>query len=86
MKPTAARVVPLQTDKMANIACMDNIAFMHNLPDQSVQLIVTRPPYNIGKGYEKRRSLDRYLAEQAATIAECVAPEEARWQYLLAGG
>jgi len=37
-----------------------------------MQLIVTSPPYNIGKRYERRTSLERYVAEQAGTIAECV--------------
>lgn len=35
-----------------------------------MQLIVTSPPYNIGKAYEKRSSLDRYLTAQAKVIAE----------------
>jgi adenine-specific DNA-methyltransferase len=46
--------------------------FRRDLPDKSMKLIVTSPPYNIGKKYEKRTSLERYLAEQAKTIAECV--------------
>jgi adenine-specific DNA-methyltransferase len=34
--------------------------------------VVTSPPYNLGKAYERRRPLDAYLAEQEAVIAECV--------------
>jgi adenine-specific DNA-methyltransferase len=45
---------------------------MRPLPDESFQLIVTSPPYNIGKAYERRNPLDRYLADQAQVIAECV--------------
>ncbi len=37
-----------------------------------MQLIVTSPPYNIGKEYEKRTSRQVYIEEQAATIAEAV--------------
>lgn len=37
-----------------------------------MHLIVTSPPYNIGKEYEKRTSLDVYIEEQSATIAEAV--------------
>jgi len=37
-----------------------------------MHLIVTSPPYNLGKEYEMRRSLDVYQEEQAATIAEAV--------------
>ncbi|MCC6484022.1 MAG: site-specific DNA-methyltransferase [Armatimonadetes bacterium] len=55
-----------------NIACADNRDFLHSLADESMQLVVTSPPYNIGKSYERRGSLDFYLQEQAAVIAECV--------------
>lgn len=42
------------------------------MPAGSAQLVVTSPPYNIGKRYEKKRILDEYLAEQSDVIAECV--------------
>ena len=50
----------------------DNLAFMQDFPSDSCQLIVTSPPYNLGKQYEARASLDDYLAAQAAVITECV--------------
>jgi adenine-specific DNA-methyltransferase len=65
-------LVPLNVDYQVNIQMADNLMFMRDLPDKSMKLIVTSPPYNIGKKYEKRTSLERYLAEQAKTIAECV--------------
>lgn len=37
-----------------------------------MKLIVTSPPYNIGKPYEKRTSNELYLEQQVATIAEAV--------------
>ncbi|MGH7051037.1 MAG: DNA-methyltransferase, partial [Acetobacteraceae bacterium] len=37
-----------------------------------MQLIVTSPPYNIGKPYERRRQLEHYVAQQAQVISECV--------------
>lgn len=42
------------------------------MPDAVAQLVITSPPYNIGKPYERRRTLDEYVAEQAEVIAECV--------------
>ena len=42
------------------------------MPAAVAQLVITSPPYNVGKAYERRRSLDEYLAEQAPVIAECV--------------
>lgn len=49
--------------------CLD---LLKQIPDGSLQLIVTSPPYNLGKEYEKRLRLDRYVEEQAQVIRECV--------------
>lgn len=54
------------------MACENNRSFMRKLADESMQLIVTSPPYNIGKAYERRSSLDRYLEDQETVIDECV--------------
>jgi adenine-specific DNA-methyltransferase len=48
--------------------CLD---LLDQIPDETVQLVVTSPPYNIGKEYEDRRDLDTYLEQQAEVIAEC---------------
>ncbi len=49
--------------------CLD---LLRSVPNASVQLVVTSPPYNIGKQYERRLELDVYLRQQAQVIAECV--------------
>jgi adenine-specific DNA-methyltransferase len=67
-----SKVVPLNSDKDVRIECVDNLQFMRGLPNESVKLIVTSPPYNIGKDYEKKGPLDKYVESQAATIAEAV--------------
>lgn len=41
------------------------------LPDESIHLIVTSPPYNIGKKYERKRDLDEYLRLQEDVITRC---------------
>ena len=56
----------------AIIAHADNIIFMADLGDETMQLIVTSPPYNLGKDYEAKDSLAAYLAAQKKVIAECV--------------
>lgn len=66
------QLVRLQSDVSANIKCEDNLKFMRRLEDESMKLIVTSPPYNIGKEYEKKRSQEIYIEEQAACIAEAV--------------
>jgi adenine-specific DNA-methyltransferase len=48
--------------------CLD---LLRRLPDGSVDLIVSSPPYNLGKEYEDRRELQAYLAEQRIVLAEC---------------
>lgn len=45
---------------------------LSGIPDKTVQLVVTSPPYNIGKQYEKRLKLDQYIEQQAKVIRECV--------------
>jgi adenine-specific DNA-methyltransferase len=43
-----------------------------SMPDGCADLIVTSPPYNIGKDYEKRLHIDDYVAQQEAIILDCV--------------
>lgn len=50
----------------------DCLELLKQIPEGSAQLIVTSPPYNIGKKYEQRSTLDRYLADQRRVIARCV--------------
>jgi adenine-specific DNA-methyltransferase len=49
----------------------DCIEFLKTIPDNCLQLIVTSPPYNIGKEYEKRLNLELYVDQQADVIKEC---------------
>lgn len=41
-------------------------------PNGLVSLVVTSPPYNIGKKYERRTQLHDYIKGQAEIIRECV--------------
>lgn len=45
---------------------------MRPLNDGMMKLIVTSPPYNIGKRYERRSPLESYIQSQAQVISECV--------------
>jgi adenine-specific DNA-methyltransferase len=70
--PKLNNVRELQVDRDAVMKCQNNLAFMRPLPAESMQLIVTSPPYNIGKSYESRSSLKDYVKGQAQVISECV--------------
>jgi adenine-specific DNA-methyltransferase len=50
----------------------DCLEFLRSIPDQTFQLVVTSPPYNLGKEYERRVQLDRYVEQQREVIRECV--------------
>jgi len=52
-----------------NGSCYD---FIRTVPDKSVTMIITSPPYNIGKKYEKKTSLKEYYLKQEQIIDECV--------------
>jgi adenine-specific DNA-methyltransferase len=45
---------------------------LKQIPDGEAMLIVTSPPYNVGKEYEKRMPLQDYLKLQSEIIRECV--------------
>lgn len=61
-------------DKSADIVLFhgDCLKLLKELPSRFVKLVVTSPPYNIGKPYERRLDLDAYLSQQKVVIKECV--------------
>ena len=65
-------LLPLERATRAVLECMDNLAFMRTLSDESMNLVVTSPPYNLGKDYETSVPLDSWLEAQKRVIAECV--------------
>ena len=52
--------------------CLDAAEFCRSIPDQSVKLIITSPPYNIGKSYETRTNIQEYIANFEPLISELV--------------
>ena len=48
------------------------LAMLESLEDNSVDLIVSSPPYNIGKEYERKLDLDVYLGQQLLVLMECL--------------
>lgn len=62
-------------EKDSNITLCENdrMYLLDQLPDCEAELIITSPPYNINKIYEKNKlSIDDYLIKQEETIGECV--------------
>ena len=49
----------------------DNRQLLRAIPRETIQLIVTSPPYNVGKEYETKSSLEQYLDAQTRVIKSC---------------
>lgn len=50
----------------------DALKFMKKLPDNSIKLIITSPPYNIGKDYETKVKIEKYLEDMKPLLKEMV--------------
>ncbi len=48
----------------------DCMTLLADVPSKSVDLVITSPPYNLGKRYEKTAPLQEYLKKQEPVIAE----------------
>jgi len=49
--------------------CLD---LLMKIPDNAANLVVTSPPYNVGKEYEKRLKVQDYVEQQSRVIRECI--------------
>jgi len=61
-----------QRENDATLYVGDRIDLLRQIPPGAARLVVTSPPYNIGKSYEKVVTLDDYLAAQRETIRASV--------------
>ncbi len=52
------------------LTCEDVNQFLPTIPERSISLIVSSPPYNLGKDYEKRISIEDYLKQQESIIEQ----------------
>ena len=69
---------PIPPESLDHIICHTAEA-MSELPDCSIHLMVTSPPYNVGKEYDEDLSLDEYLAFLLRVWKET-------WRVLVPGG
>jgi adenine-specific DNA-methyltransferase len=73
-KSTTSVATDLATefDRDANLVLnLGNLTdFLPTIPDSSISLIVTSPPYNLGKEYEQQITIENYLAKQKPIIEQ----------------
>ena len=62
------------TDTDVALFLGDTLDLLGQMPVEVAQLVITSPPYNLDKVYErgKKLSLEEYIASQQAVIDECV--------------
>lgn len=51
---------------------MDALEALENIPNGKFDLIITSPPYNIGKEYETKTSIEKYLETQEEIIEQLI--------------
>ncbi len=57
-------------DALVTVFHGDRLELFREIPSKEARLIVTSPPYNMGKKYERKSSLDDYLEGQRQTLTE----------------
>lgn len=50
----------------------DSLSVLKTIKDEIFDLVITSPPYNIGKEYETKTSIENYLKEQEQIIVEII--------------
>ena len=69
--PRAIKITPnLDWESDAVIYEGDFLDLLHLIPDERIKLVVTSPPYNLGKEYEKKLDLRHYVEQQERVISE----------------
>jgi DNA modification methylase len=75
--PLKPRKMPKVTDRFSSSAEIvlhngDAGDFVRTIPDGAVDLVITSPPYNLGKEYETKESIETYLEKQESIIPDLV--------------
>jgi adenine-specific DNA-methyltransferase len=64
-------VIDIEDMKLDTVQLGGCQTLLAQMPSASVDLVVSSPPYNLGKEYEARQALAAYLDEQRAVLREC---------------
>lgn len=64
--------ISFDEESRASLFLGDCLDFLRTIPDESIQLVVTSPPYNMRKEYEESSEIDSYVEQQENVIGECV--------------
>src|SRR6266536_716858 len=56
----------------SEVYCGDALKYLEKFPEKKFDLIITSPPYNVGKSYEVKETIERYLKSQEEIIKELI--------------
>lgn len=62
----------INSDLKADMILGDTLKTLKSFDAGKFDLVVTSPPYNVGKEYEVKQSIEKYLASQEEVISELV--------------
>ena len=60
----------ISPDISHNVINGDSLKVLKGIEDGKFDLIITSPPYNVGKSYETKTSIEKYLETQEEIINE----------------
>lgn len=69
-----ARGISKDFDDSSDVVLLagDSRTTLKTIPSDTVKLIITSPPYNLGKVYEKATELDKYFSELAPILEQLI--------------
>ena len=70
--PTPEIEASFKSDAEIVISNGDCVEILSKIPDEAIKLIITSPPYNLGKEYEKSVALENYLESLRPSIEQIV--------------
>ena len=62
----------ISPDISYNVINVDSLKVLKEIEDGKFDLIITSPPYNVGKSYETKTSIEKYLETQEGIINELI--------------
>ena len=69
-KNSALAAAALSTDTLATILEGNSFDLIKKLPDESIDLVISSPPYCMGKEYEKTTSVDDFIEAHKVLLPE----------------
>ena len=73
-------------NKEADVTYIEGDVFkkIKSLPDESMNLIISSPPYNLNKSYEEKKAFHIYLYEMEELLEEIKRVLKKKWSSVLA--